>query len=39
MKVIDGTSDIFANKLEKFNGKEVDFFKLSNFYALDTVSG
>jgi hypothetical protein len=39
VKVIDGTSDVLAKKLDSLIGNEVEIFKLVNLYALDTSCG
>jgi hypothetical protein len=36
---MERSAEILANKLEKFEGKELDIFPISKLFALDVVCG
>lgn len=39
VEVMEGCSNILAEKLDQYEGKEVNVFPICNMFALDTVCG
>jgi cytochrome P450 family 4 len=39
VEIMNDQGNVFVENLKKYDGKQVDIFPLTNFYALDTVCG